>query len=130
MRPALALAIGAAACVLAAAPVRAAPGDPARGEAVYERCIGCHSLDRHRTGPKHCGLFGRRAGTAAGFDYSDAMRASGFVWNEATLDRFLAAPMKVVPGTSMGYAGVDDARDRADLVAYLAQANQSRELCP
>jgi cytochrome c len=58
------------------------------------------------------------------------MRRSGLVWSEATLDRFLAAPTKVVPGTTMGYAGVDDPRERADLVAYLKAANGSRALCP
>jgi cytochrome c len=58
------------------------------------------------------------------------MRASGIVWNEKTLDRFLAAPTKVVPGTAMGYAGVDDPRERADLIAYLKAANGSRASCP
>ena len=94
----------------------------AHGAEVYERCAACHSLEHDRTGPRHCGLFGRRAGSVAGFEYSEAMRASGITWNEATLDRFLASPMKVVPGTSMGYAGVDDARDRHDLIAYLESA--------
>jgi cytochrome c len=55
------------------------------------------------------------------------MRASGIVWSEKTLDRFLAAPTKVVPGTYMGYAGVDDPRERAGLIAYLKQAGDSPE---
>jgi cytochrome c len=107
-----------------------AAGDPNRGEEIYSRCGACHSLDRHRTGPKHCGLFGRKAGTATGFDYSRAMRRSGILWNEETLDAFLADPLRVVPGTAMGYAGVADAQERADLIAYLRQANGSRQLCP
>jgi cytochrome c len=115
---------------LAALSPAAAAGDVTRGERIYERCVACHSLDRNRTGPKHCGLFGRRAGSVSDFEYSLAMRASGVVWNEKTLDRFLAAPTKVVPGTYMGYAGVDDARERADLIAYLKAANASRGLCP
>lgn len=94
----------------------------AHGAEVYERCAACHSLDRDRTGPRHCGLIGRRAGSVAGFDYSEAMRASGLTWDKGTLDRFLAAPTRVVPGTSMGYAGIDDARDRRDLIAYLETA--------
>jgi cytochrome c len=94
----------------------------AHGAEVYERCAACHSLERDRTGPRHCGLLGRRAGSVPGFGYSDAMRASGITWDESTLDRFLADPMQVVPGTSMGYAGVDDARDRRDLIAYLESA--------
>jgi cytochrome c len=96
-----------------------AAGDANAGEAVYSRCLACHSLERHRTGPKHCGLFGRRAGRVGGFEFSESMRKSGIVWNEKTLDRFLADPMKTVPGTTMTYAGVEDPRERADLIAYL-----------
>lgn len=101
-------------------------GDPGAGEAVYSRCLGCHSLEHHRTGPKHCGLFGRRAGSARGFEYSDSLRKSGIVWNEKTLDRFLAAPMKAVPGTTMTYAGVESAKERADLIAYLKKEGKCR----
>ena len=97
------------------------------GKAVYERCAGCHSIEMNRTGPHHCGLLGRRAGTAAGYDtYSEAMKKSGIVWNERTLDAFLAAPTKVVPGTTMTYAGVPDPSDRRALIAYLAQ----EKACP
>ncbi|NJD87913.1 MAG: c-type cytochrome [Betaproteobacteria bacterium] len=111
-----------AAC-LASAPALALPaGDPARGEAVYARCFACHSLDADRTGPRHCGLLGRRAGSVPGFDYSPAMRASGIVWDAKSLDRFLADPVGTVPGTSMGYAGIKEARERADLIAYLGKA--------
>jgi cytochrome c len=99
-----------------------AAGDPARGEKIYERCAACHSLATDRTGPHHCGLLGRKAGTVPGFDYSKAMRESRITWNERTLDRFLANPLKAVPGTSMGYAGIPDAGERRDLIAYLAQA--------
>jgi cytochrome c len=102
-----------------------AAGDPKAGESVYSRCLGCHSLERHRTGPKHCGLFGRRAGAVQGFDYSEAMKRSTFTWNARTFDRFLANPPAAVPGTSMGYAGVADPKERADLIAYLRQAGES-----
>lgn len=115
---------------LAAAPSAMSAAGAARpGEAIYERCVACHSLDRNRTGPKHCGLFGRRAGSEPGFEYSPAMRASGIVWDERTLDRFLSAPMKVVPGTSMGYAGIEDPRERADLIAFLREASRSSQYC-
>ena len=102
-----------------------AAGDPAAGEAVYSRCLGCHSLELNRTGPRHCGLFGRRAGSLPGFDYSPAMKRSTIVWNEESLDRFLADPPKAVPDTAMTYAGVSDAKDRADLVAYLKRQGAS-----
>ena len=62
-----------------------------------------------------------------GFAYSEAMRRSRVVWNEKTLDRFLADPLKAVPGTSMGYAGIPDPRERADLIAYLREAGRSPE---
>jgi len=104
-----------------------AAGDAKAGEAVYSRCLACHSLAYHRTGPKHCGLFGRRAGHAPGFEeYSAAMKRSRLVWNEKTLNRFLENPMKGVPGTTMTYAGVQDAKERADLIAYLKQEGK----CP
>jgi cytochrome c len=103
-----------------------AAGDPAAGEAVYSRCLGCHSLEYHRTGPKHCGLIDRHAGSAAGYVYSDAMKRSKLVWNAKTLDRFLADPPKTVPGTTMTYAGVPDPKERADLIAYLEQQSASR----
>jgi len=96
-----------------------AAGDPKAGEAVYSRCLGCHALEYNRTGPKHCGLLGRRAGTVPGFDYSPAMKRSKLVWSEKTLERFLADPPATVPGTTMTYAGVPDAKERADLIAYL-----------
>ena len=119
--PALALAI-AVPWSLAAEPLR---GDPVRGEKIYDRCIACHAIDRDRTGPRHEGLIGRRVGGVPGFNYSPAMKkagAAGMVWDEATLDKFLANPTKFMPGTRMGYAGVKNAQERADLIAYLKKA--------
>jgi cytochrome c len=105
---------------------QAAP-DPAHGEQVYARCLACHALASDRVGPRHCGLLGRRAGSVPGFNYSPAMKNSNLTWDEKTLDRFLAKPMKVVPGTAMTYDGVPDAKDRADLIAYLREAGNSAE---
>ena len=118
--------VAAAAAALAVTAVAAPPGDPAAGAAIYERCAACHSLAHDRTGPRHCGLIGRRAGSVPGFDYSEAMKRSGITWDERSLDRFLADPMAAVPGTSMGYAGIADAKERADLVAYLKAASCGR----
>ena len=103
----------------------AAQGEARRGAEVYARCAACHALAYDRVGPRHCGLLGRKAGSVAGFDYSPAMKRSGIVWNMKTLDRFLAAPLERVPGTTMTYAGIPDAQERADLIAYLASANRS-----
>lgn len=102
-------------------------GDPHAGEAIYSRCLACHALAYDRTGPRHCGLLGRRAGSVKGFAYSEAMRKSKITWDAKTLDRFIADPIGTVPGTSMGYAGVKDAKERRDLIAYLAAASRSKE---
>ncbi len=104
----------------------AAP-DAVRGEQVYARCQACHALAADRVGPHHCGLFGRLAGSVPGFNYSDAMKKSKIVWNDKTLDRFLAKPLAVVPGSAMTYDGVLDPKDRADLIAYLHHANEMPE---
>ena len=99
-------------------------GDPAKGEQVYRRCQGCHSIDRNRIGPMHKGLFGRKAGSVPDFDYSDAMKNSGIVWTEVTLDQFLQGPRKMVPGTKMTFVGIPKPQDRADLIAYLEAATK------
>jgi cytochrome c len=122
----LAVALFAAAATAAPATKDAAPrGDAIHGEAIYARCLACHAPAYDRTGPRHCGLFGRRAGSVPGFAYSAAMKKAGIVWSESTLDRFLANPLQVVPGTAMGYAGVTDRQERADLIAYLKRENAS-----
>ncbi|HSW26359.1 MAG TPA: c-type cytochrome [Burkholderiaceae bacterium] len=108
----------------------AAAPSAARREAIYARCAACHALAQNRVGPKHCGLFGRTAGSVPNFDYSSAMKQARIVWNAQTLDRFLASPLKMVPGTSMTYDGVPDAAERADLIVYLREAGTSRECRP
>jgi cytochrome c len=112
----------AAALVLPTGAHAAAEAAVARGEELYARCAACHSLAEDRVGPRHCGLLGRRAGSVSGYDYSPALKKSGMVWNRKTLDRFLADPLKTVPGTTMTYAGIKDAGERADLIAYLSRA--------
>jgi cytochrome c len=104
--------------------------DQQRGEQVYARCMGCHAIEGNRTGPQHCGLFGRRAGRAQGFDgYSPALRASGIIWDTRSLDAFIKAPMQAVPGTAMGYDGVKDPRERADLITWLRVATRPGTAC-
>jgi len=107
----------------------AADGDPARGEAIYQRCLACHSLEHNRVGPRHCGLFGRRAGSLPGYAFSAAMKRYAVTWDEETLDRFLQNPLQAVPGTKMGYAGVKDPAERADLIAYLKKATNDPKTC-
>lgn len=129
MRRPLLLFLAAATALSASGWAAAAPAekqsDPRNGERIYASCLSCHAPPHNVVGPKHCGLFGRRAGSVAGFDYSPAMKRSQIVWNAETLDKFLADPMKAMPGTSMIYAGVTDPRERADLIAWLRQASAS-----
>ena len=105
-------------------------GDPKSGEQVYARCMACHSLTENRIGPRHCGVFGRRAGTVPGFDYSPAMRRAKIVWSEKTLDGFLTDPMKYMPGTAMVFSGVPDPKERADVIAWLKEASAGSTTCP
>lgn len=100
------------------------------GEQVYARCAACHAIEANRTGPQHCGLFGRRAGTAPGYDaYSKALRDSNIVWDARSLDRFLRDPTAAVPGTTMGYAGVKDGAERAALIDWLSAATRAGTAC-
>lgn len=100
---------------------QAAGQDAARGRDLYEsRCFACHSLDADRVGPRHRGVYGRKAGGVAGFGYSPALRNAQVVWNDATLDRWLSDPQKLIPGQRMNFR-VARTEDRADIIAYLKQ---------
>jgi cytochrome c len=113
-----ALAVGSVALAAAA---RAA-GDPEAGVRVFRQCASCHSLapGRHMTGPSLAGVWGRKAGTVEGFRrYSRAVSTATVVWNEQTLDAWLANPKAVIPGNHMAFQGVRDQTARADLIALL-----------
>jgi cytochrome c len=101
-----------------------AAGDPVHGEQVYKICRACHSLDKNGAGPKHQGVFGRAAGAVPDYCYSPALQKSGLVWDEQTLDKWLADPQKLVPGTKMFFA-LDNAKDRADVIEYLKEKSGS-----
>ena len=98
----------------------AVAADAAHGAQVYKTCALCHSFERNGAGPKHAGVFGRTAGTVPDYRYSPALAKSGIVWNDATLDKWLADPQALVPGTKM-FFNVDSAQDRADVIEYLEQ---------
>jgi cytochrome c len=97
-----------------------AAGDAAHGATVYRQCMICHSLDKNGIGPSHRNVFGRAAGSVANYAYSAALKASNIVWNEATLDQWLANPQALVPGTKMMFS-VDNAQDRVDVIAFLKE---------
>lgn len=104
-----------------------ASADAAAGEALWRNCRACHALEagRNGTGPYLHGVVGRPIGTAQGFaNYSGALAQLGDVWSVTALARFLEAPRRAAPGTTMAYAGMPDAQDRVNLIAYIqAQSN-------
>ena len=107
----------------------AVDGNAARGQQLWRKCASCHTLEaggRHRAGPNLHGIFGRTAGTAPNYKYSEALRNSGLVWTDETLNAFLADTEAFVPGTKM-YGGLSPEKDRADLLAFLHDATKDRK---
>ena len=100
-----------------------AESDSAHGMNLFEECAACHSLEPsiHGIGPSLYGVFNRQAGELADYRYSRAMKRSGIIWTADTLDAFIADSQHFVPANRMPYAGMPDAADRADLIAYLQQ---------
>lgn len=99
----------------------AGEGDPTRGQAIFEkRCIGCHTLDKNEEGPKLRDVYGRTSGTAAGYDYSPALKKAAIVWDESSLEKWLTDPDMLVPGTNMDFE-VSKPQERQDLISYLKQ---------
>lgn len=97
--------------------------DLASGQAKFAQCHSCHTIDKggaNLTGPNLYGVFGTKAAQVAGFDFSDAMKGSGFTWDAPMIDKWIADPRTVLPDTKMTFAGVTDAKDRADIVAFVA----------
>src|ERR1700749_4753320 len=100
-----------------------AAGDAARGKTTFQRGAICHRVDKdggNGLGPNLFGVVGRKAGTVANFPYSVAMKNSGITWSTDKLDAYIEHPSAVVPGNRMAFAGIGDAGQRADVVAYLA----------
>jgi cytochrome c len=99
--------------------------DVSRGQKLFEECAACHSPDRTATdtiGPSLYGVAGRKAGEDGAFRFSPAMKRSSITWTRESLNDFVADPQKAVPGNRMPYSGMPDAKDRADLIAYLLNA--------
>jgi cytochrome c len=106
-----------------------AAGDAKRGAQVFGQCMACHSVQpgEHQTGPSLAHVWGRQAGTVEGFTrYSDAIKRSGITWSEAALDKWLAAPAQLVPGTSMTFAGIKERQARQDVIAYLKAVDENK----
>ena len=103
-----------------------AEADLAKGKKIFKRCKTCHSLEegKKKVGPSLFGLFGRTAGSVEGYKYSKAMKESGIVWDEETLDAFVTKPKDLVPKTKMSFPGFKNEQDRIDIIAYLKEATQ------
>ena len=114
----------AAALLVAAAAAHAQQGDPKRGEKAFENCRACHAIDgkSNDVGPALSGVIGRKAAERDDFRYSPALKRSNITWNAKNLDAFVADPQQLVPGNRMPFSGLPDAKERADLIAFLLQA--------
>jgi cytochrome c len=104
----------------------AAAQDATSGENVFKQCVICHAVGpsaQNKIGPELNGLDGRHSGSVTNFNYSDANKNSGFVWNEATFKQYIANPQAMIPGTKMLFTGLKDPQRINDLWAYLKQFN-------
>jgi cytochrome c len=118
------LIVSSALALLACGHMAAATGDATAGEADFRMCKTCHQIGegaKNFVGPELNGIVGRKAGTAAGYHYSDANKNSGITWDEATLAKYLKRPREVMPGTKMAFPGLPSDEDIANVIAYLKQ---------
>ena len=115
-----------AAALAAFLPAAHADGDAAHGQQLYAmRCAACHSVEYNGVGPTHKNLIGRKAGSVQGYAYSEALKNSRVIWDEASLKQWLTEPEKFIPGQKM-FVSIPDAQDRADIVAYLMQVGAKK----
>jgi len=108
--------------ILASLPAPYSAADLSNGEAKFGLCRSCHTIEAggaNMTGPNLHGVVGRKAGSAPGFKYSDALKAAGITWDAQHLDAWITKPSALVPGTKMTFPGLSDAKDRTDVIAYL-----------
>jgi cytochrome c len=113
------------ALLLLSSPAPAA--DVAAGQVVFNRCKICHAVEAGKpspVGPNLHGVFGRKAGTLEGFNYSEAMKQSGVTWDDDTLRKYLRNPREFIPGDRMAFPGLKDETELDNLLAYLHQATQ------
>ncbi len=106
-----------------------AAGDAARGARVFQACAACHSVQpgEHTTGPTLADVWNRKAGTVRGFErYSEALKRSNVIWNDASLEHWLASPEKFIPGSSMTFPGLREKQARQDVAAFLQAASQGK----
>ncbi|OYU89015.1 MAG: cytochrome c family protein [Bradyrhizobiaceae bacterium PARB1] len=111
-----------AAALFAAASSSALAQDVDAGKRVFNKCVACHAVGpgaANKVGPELNGLIGRKAGSVAGYNYSDANKSSGIVWTEQEFAAYIRDPKAVVKGTKMAFAGLKNDKEIADITAYL-----------
>ena len=120
MKKYLWIAISASVCWVAQGARACFAEDTSPGMKAFHVCAACHTTDgAKKIGPTLEDIIGRKAGSVAGFHYSHAMKSANIVWGDETLDAYLAAPQKLIPGNTMPFSGLPSAKERADLIAYL-----------
>ncbi len=98
--------------------------DIAAGEKSFNKCRACHQVGetaKNTVGPILNGLFGRKSGTVAGYNYSDANKNSGLTWDDAVFTDYIKDPKGKIPGTKMSFAGIKNEQEIKDLTAFLKQ---------
>jgi cytochrome c len=98
--------------------------DLAAGKTSFNKCLACHAIGegaKNKVGPQLNGLDGRKSGTAADYNYSDANKNSGITWNEAVFKEYIKDPRAKIPGTKMTFAGIKSENEINDLWAFIAQ---------
>jgi len=102
-------------------------GDAKKGKKVFAKCKACHTVKaggKNKVGPNLHGIVGKKAAMVDGFKYSKAMKEAGLTWDEATLDKYLTKPKKLVPKTKMAFAGLKKKKQRDDVIAYLKEQSK------
>jgi cytochrome c len=113
-----------AAALLAVSSVPGLAQDAQKGRLVFNICLVCHAIGpgaQNKIGPELNGLDGRKAGTVANFDYSDANKNSGIVWNQETFEDYIKNPAAKIPDTKMTFAGIKNEQQAKDLWAFISQ---------
>ncbi len=108
-------------------------GDAGAGEKVFTKCKSCHQVGENAksfSGPELNGIIGRKAASLPGYTYSDAMKASGLTWDEATFRDYIRNPKAKVPGTKMAFSGLTKDKDIDDLEAFLTQYGADGKKAP